>query len=109
MIHLTLYDLVEQGYFYSLIDISRRTGISRAAVSKWCSGRGGKANEKYTKKIAKSARKPLNHKVIATFIKGERWHITSPVKREELIRTELAPRIKGAKLSDWLIEMAKVG
>lgn len=107
MAQLTLYDLVEQGYYQSLSDISRRTGINRGTVSKWCAHRGAKVNDNKAGRIAEKARKPLDYKAIAVFKKRDRWTI-SPEQGKRFFTTEFAPRVKSKSLSAWLMMFTKV-
>ena len=105
MAQLTLYDLVEQGYYQSLSDISRRTGINRGTVSKWCAHKGAKVNDNKAGRIAEKARKALDYKAIAVFQKGDGWE-GCPQKRKPFLTTELAPRVKSKLLSAWVIVFA---
>ena len=97
---LTPQDLIEQGYYINLSDMARRADIARPAVYRWAAARGNMRPENI-EKIANAARKPLEPKNILTEIKEE--------QQEDFITTELAPRLKSTKISEWLMSFAKVG
>lgn len=97
---LTPQDLIEQGYYFNFSDIARRTGLTRQTVRSWAVKRSGMRPENI-EKIANAARKPLEPKNILTEIKEE--------QQEDFITTELAPRLKSTKISEWLMSFAKVG
>ena len=97
---LTPRDLIELGYYFNLSDMARRAGIARPAVYRWAAARGN-MRPGNIEKIANAARKPLNPENILSEIKQE--------QREDFITTELAPRLKSTKISEWLMSFAKVG
>ena len=97
---LTPQDLIEQGYYFNFRDMARRAGLTKPAVYRWAAARGNMRPENI-EKIANAARKPLEPKNILTEIKEE--------QQEDFITTELAPRLKSTKISEWLMSFAKVG
>lgn len=106
MVTLTLYDLVAQGYYHSLSDISRRTDINRGTINKWCADRAAKVNEKQAVRIAEKARKPLDYKAIAVFQAADRW--SPAIKKSSRLTIEFAPRLKSNALSARVMMLSKV-
>ena len=96
---LTPQDLIEQGYYFNLSDMARRAGLTKPAVYRWAAARGN-MRPGNIEKIANAARKPLKPENILSEIKEE--------QRGDFVTTELAPRLKSTKISEWLISFAKV-
>lgn len=113
MTKLTVKDLVVGGYFNSMADIHRKTGISIKAIHIWAHRKDGKISDLYAEAVAQAARPPLDVSQLDVF-KGKKRRAplapkeaAKPTKKRPSAK-DFAPRVKDKDLSSWILMIGTI-